>query len=184
MKKLLIALICLVILLILIFLISTRFYVTVTVPPSQVPPANPPVVACTMDAKICPDGSAVGRIPPSCQFAACPATQTPPVSSSGPITVTVSLGQQAGGLRATITPLEVLEDSRCPVNANCIWAGTVRLRVSIASGSGASQDTIVLNTPITTESHVITLTEVGPQAIAGEEKDPSKYKFTFTISKR
>lgn len=32
--------------------------------------------ACTADAKICPDGSAVGRIPPSCEFAACP-SQTP-----------------------------------------------------------------------------------------------------------
>lgn len=29
-------------------------------------------VACTMDAKICPDGSAVGRVPPSCEFARCP----------------------------------------------------------------------------------------------------------------
>lgn len=29
-------------------------------------------VACTMDAKICPDGSAVGRVGPSCEFAACP----------------------------------------------------------------------------------------------------------------
>lgn len=27
---------------------------------------------CTMDAKICPDGSYVGRIPPTCEFAACP----------------------------------------------------------------------------------------------------------------
>lgn len=29
-------------------------------------------VFCTMDAKICPDGSAVGRIPPNCKFALCP----------------------------------------------------------------------------------------------------------------
>jgi len=29
--------------------------------------------ACTMDAKICPDGTAVGRIPPNCDFAPCPA---------------------------------------------------------------------------------------------------------------
>ncbi|MBW2981135.1 hypothetical protein KY360_06995 [Candidatus Woesearchaeota archaeon] len=29
-------------------------------------------VACTEDAKICPDGSAVGRIPPDCEFEACP----------------------------------------------------------------------------------------------------------------
>ena len=29
-------------------------------------------VACTMDAMVCPDGSSVGRIPPSCEFAVCP----------------------------------------------------------------------------------------------------------------
>lgn len=29
-------------------------------------------IACTMDAKICPDGSAVGRVPPDCDFASCP----------------------------------------------------------------------------------------------------------------
>lgn len=32
-------------------------------------------VACTMDAKICPDGSAVGRTGPNCEFAACPASK-------------------------------------------------------------------------------------------------------------
>ncbi len=30
------------------------------------------LVACTMDAKICPDGSSVGRVGPNCEFAACP----------------------------------------------------------------------------------------------------------------
>lgn len=28
-------------------------------------------VACTMDAKICPDGSYVGRVGPNCEFAPC-----------------------------------------------------------------------------------------------------------------
>ncbi|WKZ25427.1 MAG: hypothetical protein QY322_03510 [bacterium] len=31
-------------------------------------------VACTMEAKICPDGSAVGRSGPKCEFAPCPTT--------------------------------------------------------------------------------------------------------------
>jgi hypothetical protein len=35
------------------------------------------VVACTMDAKICPDGSAVGRVGPHCEFAACPTLEEP-----------------------------------------------------------------------------------------------------------
>ncbi|MFA5929658.1 MAG: Kazal-type serine protease inhibitor [Candidatus Micrarchaeia archaeon] len=29
--------------------------------------------ACTLEAKLCPDGSSVGRIGPNCEFAACPA---------------------------------------------------------------------------------------------------------------
>lgn len=39
-------------------------------------------VACTMDAKMCPDGSYVGRIGPNCEFAACPG----PVEKGGSIT--------------------------------------------------------------------------------------------------
>lgn len=39
---------------------------------------------CTLEAKICPDGSAVGRIPPQCEFAPCPGstaiTSTPSVT--------------------------------------------------------------------------------------------------------
>lgn len=38
------------------------------------PVNNPQVpVACTQEAKICPDGSSVGRTGPNCEFAPCPA---------------------------------------------------------------------------------------------------------------
>ncbi len=33
-------------------------------------------VACTMEAKLCPDGSYAGRTGPKCEFAACPETRT------------------------------------------------------------------------------------------------------------
>lgn len=33
-------------------------------------------VACTMEAKLCPDGSAVGRTGPKCEFAPCPEVKT------------------------------------------------------------------------------------------------------------
>jgi len=45
--------------------------------PERQLPAN----VCTQDAKICPDGSAVGRIPPRCDFAACPVSTVAPSSS-------------------------------------------------------------------------------------------------------
>lgn len=34
--------------------------------------ADDNIVACTLDAKICPDGSSVGRVGPNCEFAPCP----------------------------------------------------------------------------------------------------------------
>lgn len=46
--------------------------------PTPIPPdGTDRTVACTMDAKICPDGSAVGRTGPDCEFEACP---TPDIS--------------------------------------------------------------------------------------------------------
>lgn len=36
------------------------------------PSLKPNEVMCTMDAKICPDGSSVGRVAPTCEFAECP----------------------------------------------------------------------------------------------------------------
>ncbi|MDD5391692.1 MAG: hypothetical protein PHE17_01600 [Thiothrix sp.] len=32
-------------------------------------------IACTQEAKMCPDGSAVGRTGPHCEFAPCPAAK-------------------------------------------------------------------------------------------------------------
>ena len=49
--------------------------------PIQVQPAPVPVTpeqpqACTEEAKLCPDGSAVGRTGPNCEFAPCPGEST------------------------------------------------------------------------------------------------------------
>lgn len=58
-------------------------------------------IACTMEAKLCPDGSAVGRTGPSCEFAPCPdttipptptSTTTPPITKKSGITGRVLLG--------------------------------------------------------------------------------------------
>ena len=51
-------------------------------------------VACTMEAKLCPDGSAVGRTGPNCEFAACPEVKPVPVvtpGDTGTITGSVTL---------------------------------------------------------------------------------------------
>lgn len=41
------------------------------------------MVACPMDARVCPDGSSVGRSGPNCEFAACPGEESKPSSTTG-----------------------------------------------------------------------------------------------------
>jgi hypothetical protein len=53
------------------------------------------------------------------------ALREPGVVAAG-LNQTADLGN---GLR--VRPLEVLEDSRCPQNARCVWAGRLRLRVNV-----------------------------------------------------
>lgn len=53
------------------------------------------------------------------------ALRAPGVVAAG-INETADLGH---GLR--VRPLEVIEDSRCPQNARCVWAGRLRLRVNV-----------------------------------------------------
>lgn len=50
---------------------------------------NTPPVACTMEAKICPDGTSVGRTGPNCEFAACP---NPSADNGGVLVGKVILG--------------------------------------------------------------------------------------------
>ena len=38
----------------------------------QLMPNDKDAIFCTADAKLCPDGSGVGRVGPNCEFALCP----------------------------------------------------------------------------------------------------------------
>jgi hypothetical protein len=62
------------------------------------------------------------------------ALREPGIVAAG-LNQTADLG---GGLR--VRPLEVLEDSRCPQNARCVWAGRLRLRVAV-EGAGEHEIT-------------------------------------------
>lgn len=59
---------------------STSFLVEKTSPSEKV--RQDDSLACTMDAKICPDGTFVGRVAPYCQFAACPSASPLPLAES------------------------------------------------------------------------------------------------------
>jgi hypothetical protein len=137
---------------------------------------------CTMDAKQCPDGSWVGRSGPNCQFV-CPipvATSTP----KGAVTAEAKLNVKVTPIAEHITVLSVLEDSRCPIDVQCIQAGTVRVRAKIETGMGASQMDLTLNKPVTTETEEITLIAVRPEKESKKQLTENDYTFIFRVVKR
>jgi len=68
-------------------------------------------IGCTLEAKVCPDGSAVGRIGPNCEFATCPTVKTDEIADwqtyrneEYGFTLTLSQGWQ--GYSVTASPIE------------------------------------------------------------------------------
>ncbi len=143
------------------------------------------LVACTMEAKLCPDGvTYVGRSGPKCEFAACPAPTTPVTPHAQTETVILKIGERKQVLGIYITPVKILEDSRCPIDVQCIQAGTVRVQVLAESGMGNGQLTLKLNEKGTTETEEITLTNVSPAPVSTEASESRDYSLTFLVSKR
>lgn len=142
-------------------------------------PVDAEQVACTADAKMCPDGSFVGRIGPNCEFAACPSSAGQEGGQLSP----AGINRSVTGLGVTITPLNVLEDSRCPVGVTCIQAGIVRLsaKVRLDQQGTESAETFVLGVPVSIMGGTITLEKVSPSKTQNDEILPSQYEFVFKV---
>jgi hypothetical protein len=64
----------------------------------QTPSPSPSQRACTEEARLCPDGSYVGRMGPNCEFAPCPTSQlTPMPPTEEPIACTMDARQCPDG---------------------------------------------------------------------------------------
>lgn len=95
-------------------------------------------------------------------------------------TTGIKIGETAVFGSISIRPISVEEDSRCPANANCIWAGRVRVKILV----NGKESIVTLGQEFTTENVVITLTEVLPQKTQSPINTPSDYRFIFTVTKK
>lgn len=83
-----------------------------------------------------------------------------------------------------IRPVKVIEDSRCPMNARCIWAGTVKIEaIWVRPGDDRVID-LELGKPIPLADGSLELTDVSPSRMAGEGRvlKPADYRFSFRFS--
>ena len=136
----------------------------------------PAPVACDGDAKLCPDGSSVGRSGPQCEFAACPAVE------AASTTLTTYLGGTAAGLGVIVGPKKLVSDSRCPAEVACIWAGTVEVQTILSTPVSHGEHVLTLGKPQTFGDYTVTLTAVAPDK-SDEAIPESSYRFTYTVVK-
>ena len=137
-------------------------------------------IACTMEAKLCPDGSAVGRTGPNCEFAACPAIVTP-APTDGDIVLRVGEKGKAGDLGIIVNAL--VEDSRCPIDAQCVWAGEFKVTATFISASKSETKDISLGeAPYFVDGHNISIISAIPAPKSSAKISMNEYRITFHVT--
>ncbi|OCC25077.1 hypothetical protein MB02_04750 [Croceicoccus estronivorus] len=108
-------------------------------------------------------------------------TANPPVKAPIPENgvVQARIGQTVYIDGPHLTPLAVIEDSRCPTGVQCVWAGQVKVRVKIDLGPGSQLRELVLGDPQQIADGSIELVEVTPAMHAKAAIPPGDYRFGF-----
>jgi hypothetical protein len=95
----------------------------------------------------------------------------------------VALGQRAYVDGPIVQPVEVVEDSRCPANVRCVWAGRVRVKMLWLRPTGEKQPfEVTLGKPTPLADGTITLESVRPEERADTAIRPEDYRFTFRFT--
>ncbi len=111
-----------------------------------------------------------------------PQAATIPAGKVAPNEAVAAMGQSAQVAGATITPLALEEDSRCPSGVQCIQAGTVRVLVRVQEAGQSSVTSLGLRHAVQLKSGWLHLTHVCPQKIADRLLPATDYLFTFAIA--
>jgi hypothetical protein len=98
--------------------------------------------------------------------------------------VRVSINQSATFLGIQVTPMKLVQDSRCPIEAMCAQAGTVQVETSITSLTGESGIkiyTFSIGQTIEVDGHSVTFERVDPIMTSTKILSPADYIFYFEI---
>lgn len=105
-----------------------------------------------------------------------------------PESLTLGAGVQktAKKSRLKIKFIEVVEDSRCPVGVDCIWAGNAKVKVKIIGARSSKEFEFNTNSGPkgdTFDGWSIVIDELTPAPHANKPLDPKSYKAKFTITR-
>jgi len=95
------------------------------------------------------------------------------------LTLRLSEAGRVGGAR--ITPLAVVEDSRCPAGVQCVHAGTVRVITRISAASGKDEPVLALGQPRRVRELWVTLLGACPTPRVGVRMGAAEYRLSFAL---
>ncbi|MGH6632041.1 hypothetical protein [Sphingopyxis sp.] len=122
---------------------------------------------------------AILALPAALALSACATTRGAPLPDGSD----VALGQKAYVDGPLVQPVEVLEDSRCPMNARCVWAGRVRVKMVWIRGNGEKQPfEATLGEPVQLADGQFTLESVRPEKRTDVTIKPADYRFSFRFA--
>lgn len=122
---------------------------------------------------------AIVALPAALALSACTTTRAAPLPDGSD----VALGQKAYVDGPLVQPVEVVEDSRCPMNARCVWAGRVRVKMVWIRGNGEKQPfEATLGEPVQLADGQFTLASVRPEKMTNVTIKPSDYRFSFRFA--
>ncbi|NTZ41547.1 hypothetical protein G7A66_00265 [Altererythrobacter sp. SALINAS58] len=96
----------------------------------------------------------------------------------------VSLQQSFNLGALTVTPLRVLEDSRCPLQTNCVWAGRLIVETLVVGPHWQQTVDLNLGEAQVVDGFAIRLSGVIPEGTTEGEEKPDDYRFAFALSER
>ncbi|MDP2955338.1 MAG: hypothetical protein Q8N53_02865 [Longimicrobiales bacterium] len=122
-----------------------------------------------------------------CSEATAPGSDRQDDVLTAPLELTLRMGEEkaVGGSVLRIAFGQVLEDSRCPVDAMCVWAGNAAVELGIRAGMGPTHP-LRLSTTLEPRSTVwnglrVTLLEVAPAPRAAEPTKPGAYSVRVRV---
>ncbi len=154
--------------------------------PSPTATQNPTASATPIAS---PQNTVTPSFPP---FGTPKATVVPP-NGNAPFdkAFTLALGQTVTMEDSDVafTFVNVTGDSRCPIGAQCIWAGMVSTQIRMQQGGAQStvtasdRQTNGTTVQLNNQAYVVTLQYVAPYPSLNQQTDPADYKATFIVTK-
>ncbi|WP_137679357.1 hypothetical protein [Aurantiacibacter suaedae] len=94
----------------------------------------------------------------------------------------VALNESVAVRPLVATPLAVVEDSRCPMNARCIRAGDAKVTTRLSDGNTTSTIDLKLGEPAQAFGYPVLLSSVTPARMTNTTLAARDYRFTFELA--